>query len=292
VKRGVLCLLLVFAACHKQPAVAVAEEPSVEDALSFDDALSPEDTLSADAVEAGEEVTSAAIQIPATHASLDRAFGVEIAGKGAKFVGAIHVSGSTATVEVAGETLPAVVYERQPFGQWTLFQTLAVAPNRLYVLWFYCSGGKLTDVYYEGTDGTKIALESAKGTCMDTLEPTTVDVELPAIAMDLPPLVAGFTLAGPQVALAGAAPGTVTLGMTEYTTLVFDEVDCTTGCGTPGWRELHTLLWDKAMQRLCFAIFYLLDPPQPLLLEYSLTLPDLTDPAGDVTLTGSSWTMP
>ena len=41
----------------------------------------------------------------------------------------------------------------------------------------------------------------------------------------------------------------------------------------------------------CFAIFYLFAPGQPLLVEYSLTLPDLSDPAG-VTKLDATFTTP
>ena len=72
--------------------------------------------------------------------------------------------------------------------------------------------------------------------------------------------------------------------------LPFEDVDCT-ACGQGGWHEIHTLLWDPAGARLCFAIFYLFQPGDPVLLTYSLTLPDLSDPAGSTQL-DATWTTP
>src|SRR5439155_4137103 len=83
---------------------------------------------------------------------------------------------------------------------------------------------------------------------------------------------------GPKVSIPQGKPGTVELGA-PMTVLAFNDVDCST-CGTPGWLELHSLLWDPSKQRACFGIFYLREPGKPVLLEYALTLPDLSDPAG------------
>ena len=51
-------------------------------------------------------------------------------------------------------------------------------------------------------------------------------------------------------------------------------------------------MWDQAQARVCFAIFYLnIADPSHVQLAYSLTLPSLTDPAGNLMLP-ATWTTP
>src|SRR5262249_19554156 len=80
------------------------------------------------------------IAIPATMGTLAAGFDFSIngAGDGAR-IGAFAISHGLGTVQLDGKTVPAVVYEKQPFAPWNLFQTLAVESGRLWVLWFYCS---------------------------------------------------------------------------------------------------------------------------------------------------------
>lgn len=230
----------------------------------------------------------ARIVIEATEGELALDFDVTITGEGSAFIGAIDVSLASGTAAIGGETLPVVAYERQPFGEYLLFQLLAVATDRWYLLWAYCQGEELAWVYFEGTDGTALDLEPASGSCLDGSGPTLAAVSFPAIDMAIPPLIDGFTIDGPDVELDGASPGLVQLG-SPHTVLAFEDVDCTTECGQPGWRELHSILWDPAGERACFGIFYLFADEPDVLLTYALTLPDLSDPAGALALP-ASWT--
>ena len=83
------------------------------------------------------------IEIEATEGSLLLDFDIALTGAGSDFVGAVEVAAASGTVEIGGESLPAVAYERQPFGQFVLYQMLAVASDRWYVLWAYCQGADL-----------------------------------------------------------------------------------------------------------------------------------------------------
>jgi hypothetical protein len=219
-----------------------------------------------------------------------------IGGTGSTRIGAFNIAHGSGTIELDKKSVPAAVYVRQMFSAEHLFlyQTLAVETDRLWVLWFYCSSidNSLQGIYYEATDGTPVTLEDATGTCQDLATTSTVAVQYPAIDLPLPTLVPGFTIDGVQVKLDGAAPGTLTLDSGALTVLVFNTVDCRNTCGTPGWTELHSLLWDQERSRVCFGIFYLeAGDPSHVLLTYSLTLPSLTDPAGQLTLP-ATWTTP
>ena len=75
-----------------------------------------------------------------------------------------------------------------------------------------------------------------------------------------------------------------------YPLIVFQDVDCTTTCGTPGWYELHSVIWDDAAQKALFTIIYLsTDQHAEVELSYSRSLPDLGDPIGDLRLP-ATWT--
>lgn len=224
----------------------------------------------------------------ATDASITLDFDVTLTGSGSSFVGSVDVRGATGTIVLGGETFPVLAYERQPFDEYVLFQMLAVSTDRWFVVWAYCVGTDLAYFYFEGTDGTELAYEPASGICADGPGPLTTAVQFPAIDLPLPTLYEGFTIDGPSVQVPSGAPGTVDLG-DVLTVLPFEAVDCTVDCGAPGWRELHTLLWDQANGRVCFGIFYLFEDDPEVLLAYSLTLPDLSDPAGDVALP-AEWT--
>ena len=39
--------------------------------------------------------------------------------------------------------------------------------------------------------------------------------------------------------------------------LPFYTDDCRTGCGTPGWYELHTVVWNQVSQKVGFQVVYL-----------------------------------
>lgn len=193
-----------------------------------------------------------------------------------------------------GAATSLVVYEHQPWPSMglELFQALAVTDERIYVVWFYCAGATLQHLWTEGTDGAPLEYEVATGACSYSETPSAAAVTLPAISMPLPALEPGFTLSGPAVEYDGTSPGVVRLADVEYTLLPFkDSVDCT-DCGEPGWWELHALLWDERGARLCFVIVYLwADDPEHALLTYSLTLPELSDPAG-YALLSATWTAP
>jgi hypothetical protein len=219
-------------------------------------------------------------------------------GAGTAVIGAFHLQHGAGTIELEQRTVQTAVYQRQMFDDptfdLTLYQALAVERDRIWILWFYCrvSTHQLDGIYYEATDGTEVTFETAYGTCQDLDTTSTVAVQFPAIDLAPPPLIDGYQIDGGLVKLDGARPGTVTLGGAPLTVYVFNTVDCSRDCGSPGWLELHALLWDDADKRVCFGIFYLrLNDPDHVQLAWSLTLPSLVDPAGDVTLP-ATWKAP
>jgi hypothetical protein len=236
---------------------------------------------------------SAGIVVPETDGSLDLPFSMSASGEGTDRIGVVDLPGGVGTIEILGRTLPALVHQQQPWPKfdYTLYQTIAVAEDAWYVLWLYCTeADALAWIYLEGTDGTALDVEPATGSCSGVSTPSTIDVTLPAIDLAIESLVEGFTASGPALTIASGAPGSIVLGAGTMQVHAFGVVDCTTVCGPTPWYELHAILWDEAAQRACFAIFYLYpEQPDTITLTYSLTLPDLADLIGYVSL-DATWT--
>jgi len=222
------------------------------------------------------------IAVPAATGAVALPFSFNVIGSGSAVVGEVSIANGAGTAFVEGRTLAVLPYERQPFEDYVLYQSLAVAPETLYVLWFYCLGGELLAVYYESTNGLVVGSEAATGACAESATPSAPSVSFPALTLPYPATVAGFDVSGPSLAFAGGAPGTLTAAGRSYVWLPFNEVDCS-ACADPGWYELHSILWDGS--QACFAIVYLLQ--DGIQLDYALCLPDLDDPFGALLLDGS-----
>jgi hypothetical protein len=82
------------------------------------------------------------------------------------------------------------------------------------------------------------------------------------------------------------------IGGVPWTVSPFALVDCSTGCGTPGWYELHSIYWNAAGTSTCFGIFYLVEgSPSSVALDYSICLPGLDDPTDGGAVFRANWTM-
>jgi hypothetical protein len=211
---------------------------------------------------------------------------VGLSGVGSLHVGEIDLVDGFGTVVVDGESLPALVHHEQPFGEWTLYQALAVAPNGWTLLWFYCRDAELTDVYLEGTSGLQLEYEGAKGVCAIEPGPVEVAVQFPASELAIVDHADPFAIDGPELSVANGQLGTATIGGQDWVVAPFETVDCT-ACGGAGWYEVHAVLWDPMGERACFSILYLRGPGatgEDVQITYALSLPDLDDPIGNVVL--------
>ena len=232
----------------------------------------------------------ATIPVAATDGDLTLPFGLEIRATATRRFGEITVDDAVGSATYDGESHDLVVYERTDWveaGQ-TLFQALMPRPEGWVVLWFYCQGDVLDGIYSESTNGNVLQWEPASGTCLESAEETTTRVTLPSFELPAPELFEGTSISGPMVEVGGATSGWVDLGASRFEVYPFEHVDCT-ACAMGGWRELHAMLVDPPTGRICFGIFYLyLDDPNRVDLTYSLSLPDLSDPAGH-TMLSATW---
>jgi hypothetical protein len=217
------------------------------------------------------------VAIPATQGVISTNFDANIAGTAGAAL-AVMINHDAGTVNVSGRALSAVAYAQQRWDSqgYVLYQTLAVSAGCELVLWLYCSGNRLSYVYFESTDGLPMTRVSATGTCAAVNGSTQPAVSFPALDQPVPRLAYGFNITG-DVQLNGATPGAITLRGRRSTLYVFDTVDCSSRCGSPGWYELHALIWDLSVPRLAFGIIYLKSQDTHHVdLEYGLSLPDLT----------------
>jgi hypothetical protein len=236
------------------------------------------------------------VAVPATDGTLGLPYDVTIDGMGSQSVGTISMTHGVGTIEINGTTLPAIAYEQIPFpaaNNDTLYQILAVAPGYWVVAWAYCSGGMLNDAYFESTDGALGMSEDASGTCAATSTNTSPTVQFPAVSMTGPSVIHGFTMTGADLSFDGAHPGSMTQGGDTWVVYPFTTVDCSTGCGTPGWYELHSVLVDPKKAEACYGIYYLeSQDPSHVMLDYVICLPSLTDPVGHGATFAATYTHP
>lgn len=234
-----------------------------------------------------------AIKVAATSASLKRDFDVSIAGTGDTLLQKISLVHGAGSVTFAGAEAPALAtYEQDATGLGLdgtqLYQILAVQKTRLITLWAYCSNQQLSSLYYETSDGhvTPATLD-VTGTCTDSGATVTEKVALPALALPFPAAVEGYSMTGADVSFPGGRPGDVHILDRDWNLYPFNVVDCTS-CATPGWYELHSLLWNAAAKQTCFGIFYLMQGvPDSVEMDYPVCLG-----GGVLTANGSSEDLP
>lgn len=234
----------------------------------------------------------AIIDIAATDEMLALPFEVDVAGSATGTTGDVSVADNAGTIELDGGATAAAFYEKQPwtdFG-YTLYQGVAVGSTSLDVVWLYCEDGTdLSYVWREGVNGPALAYLDATGTCGGSDALTSTSVTFPALSIDVPATVPGYTIDGAEITLADGETGYLTIGGAPFPFVVFEDVDCT-ACGGDGWYELHSLLWDHAAQRTIFVIFYLdFAYPDRVLAAYARSLPDFDDPIGTLEL-DAAWT--
>jgi hypothetical protein len=222
-------------------------------------------------------------------------FDVAISTSSANGLSASITNGVGTLTPPGGTALSAFVYERIPWPQsgFTLYEILAVGPADWHVGWFYCTDAGLSYLDYEATDSPQLQSFIVTGTCNETASVTQETVSLPASTLKLNGLVQGFTVSGPSLSLSGSDLGSMTINGAKWTVFPFALVDCSLGCGNPGWYELHSVYWNAADVRTCFGIYYLfIGYPNLVQIDHSICLPDLGDPTGGRINFQSTWSHP
>ncbi len=229
------------------------------------------------------------LSIAASHRVIPRAFDATITGSVAAPLGAIAITANAGTLERDGAQAQVALYNSVPFAGYTVFGSFVVTPDRWDIAYAYCMGGALKDVYSERVGPGGFVLSAASGSCDVVQGSTPTTFDFPAFTIPTPPAFGQATVHGPAIDLDRGA-GYVALEGMMQPAVVFNTVDCATGCGTPGWYELHTLVWNDATHAATFVIIYLrLDDPTHVLLAYAMRLPTLDDPVR-TTVLPATWT--
>ena len=176
----------------------------------------------------------------------------------------------------------AFIFNRVPFPAVNsiTYSGLGVENGTWFPFVLYCSGdGRLTKVFGEMTDRDVEVFDDVDGTCTDQGVAPMAPVSLAANTLSPVALTCGFSVqsAAPpptSVDLKGSQNGTMSFFEGDSVALPFHTVDCRAGCGTPGWYELHTILWSQDVQEVGFEIVYLDD--QGVRWANGITLPDNT----------------
>lgn len=227
------------------------------------------------------------IDWPAISVDDSDSFGIDISGSGS-IVSKVNIRSRFGSVTLQGRNVSALVYWKIPFAGYVVYQALALEAHAWSVFWFYCSGSSLTYVYWESTVSSVVSREPMQGSCVST-GVTQSQVSWPAVSMAAPPLVRGLHAQGVQLEIDSGTPGHALFGGRSWVLYPYAIVDCTKTCGSPGWYELHTLLWDSTAGEAAFGIFYFITAQtDQVQLEYGLELPTLGRVSNE--LFAASWT--
>jgi hypothetical protein len=204
---------------------------------------------------------------------------MDVDGIGDDFIGAVALEGGVGQIEIGCEHVAAAVYAMDVSSDWTTLSVMAVAPERLYPIWLYCSTSddRLLYAVYTGTDGTPFTTELASGHC-SSRSSAGERAHFPAFDVPPPPPFHGYTIDGPELSLTKDGLGSIVVGGVRLLLLPFGDLDCSSGCDS-NFRDLHALVWDPNTPRLSFTTLRL-RPHADTILLWSITLPEFVDTIG------------
>jgi hypothetical protein len=207
----------------------------------------------------------------------------------------VSIVSNQGTVAFGGRgPFPAFIYSRIPFASAdaTLYGGLGVEDGVWFPFWLYCtSDGRLTNIYGEMSDRDDDAFPDVDGTCSDqgVAYPTTIS--LPAQTLSRVALTCGFTASAPlpdPLELVSSSVGSMSLLGDASSVYPFHTVDCRSGCGSPGWYEIHSIVWNPIQQVAAFGIFYL--DETGVTLDDGVMLPSGEPVIGDA-FSGATWSL-
>ena len=206
----------------------------------------------------------------------------------------VSIVSNQGTVSYGGRgPFQAFIFNRVPLpaASSILYGGLGVENGTWFPFYLYCSGdGRLTKIQGEMTDRDSVVFADLDGTCTDQGVAPMAPVSLAANTLSPVALTCGFS-----VHSAAPPPNDVNLESSENGTmygdsvaLPFHAVDCRASCGTPGWYELHTIMWNQMIQEVSFEIVYL--DAQGVSFTNGISLPQ-GDTATDKQFFGATFTI-
>jgi hypothetical protein len=224
------------------------------------------------------------VQLAARSTPIHNKFRASINGSSNNNNYTISVANNQGNVTQAGKTTPVVLKDQIPWGEdLTLYSFIGTNEDEILVGWAYCTGGDLTSLWLEDTDGTAgFTKSTVTGNCNITTTPTKVNLvtKEQCVSVARPAKVPSISGGDGTIALPpSGGPGTVKLGNNEeFNLLPFALVDCATCTDSAsyknGWYEIHAVMTSKntaaaADQNVCFGIFYMgVDCDGQIMLQY------------------------
>ena len=206
----------------------------------------------------------------------------------------VSIESNQGTVSYAGRgPFQAFIYSRLSWPANSItYSGLGVENGTWFPFWLICSpDGRLTKLQGEMTDRAVAVFEDVEGTCTDQGVASMAPVSLAANTLWPIALTCGFSVHAPAPAsidLEGSRNGSMVFFGTDSIALPFYTDDCRSGCGTPGWYELHMIVWDQVDQQVGFEIVYLDDMGVRVVNE--IELPDGSTGGGGP-FPGATWSL-
>ena len=176
----------------------------------------------------------------------------------------VSIVSNQGTVSFGGRgPFQAFIFNRNvfPAADSIVYGGLGVETGAWFPFYLYCSqDGRLTQVDGEMTDRDVSVFDLVDGTCTDQGVGPMYPVSLAANTLSPVALTCGFSAHASgtnPLDLLSSQNGSMTFFGGDSIALPFHAVDCRTGCGTPGWYELHTIVWNQIQQEVAFVIVYL-----------------------------------
>jgi hypothetical protein len=207
----------------------------------------------------------------------------------------VSIVANQGTVAYGGRgPFPAFIYDREMQAGAILYAGLGVGDGAWFPFWLYCtSDGALVAIYGEMTDQDTDVFPEVAGTCTDQGVAAAQAVSVPAHTLSTIALTCGFTVSAPApdtTDLMSSSVGSTYLLGDVSRVYPFHTVDCRFGCGSPGWYEIHSIIWDPTQQAAAFGIFYLQDT------GVSLGANGIALPSGEIVgdgtpISGATWSL-
>jgi hypothetical protein len=239
------------------------------------------------------------IQIPASYVTTPPSTGVWFSPINAATTSApdgimVSIAANQGTVAYGGRgPFPAFIYIRQDFVGDIIYGGLGVDGGVWFPFWLYGTpDGRLVAIYGEMTDQDTDVFVSIEGTWTDQGVSAPQPVSIPAHTLSPVALSCGFTVSAPPggVDLRSSSVGSISLLGDLSTVYPFHTVDCRSGCGTPGWFEIHSIIWDPVKLGAAFGIIYLDDTGVALGAD-GIAVPGGAIVGDNLPISGATWSL-
>lgn len=169
---------------------------------------------------------------------------------------------------------PSLLYDQYDFAGYRGYTAIVPDADRWHILYPYCVGESLHTVWHFDTTSHRFRELPASGTCIGNDVPSVArGISLPASTLRLPVLcgleieavgidpTAQGARTGETISLRRDQAGTTmrrdsTGALSESQFIPFAGVNCSS-CGSPGWYEVHSILWSALSRSATYAVLYL-----------------------------------